>query len=99
MSITVGDQIGDYEVTGTLGVGGMGQVYRVRHTISHRVEAAAHIARAEIDRDRALLAPDKAVNRLDIDRRALDDRIEGGLVSPLHERVHVEVLDLTDALF
>src|ERR1700748_968530 len=39
MSITVGDQIGDYEVIGTLGVGGMGQVYQVRHTISHRIEA------------------------------------------------------------
>lgn len=44
MSITVGDQIGDYEVTGTLGVGGMGQVYRVRHTISHRVEALKVLA-------------------------------------------------------
>ncbi len=39
MPITIGDQIGDYEVTGTLGVGGIGQVYRVRHAISHRTEA------------------------------------------------------------
>ena len=39
MAINVGDRIGDYEVTGTLGAGGMGQVYRVRHTISHRIEA------------------------------------------------------------
>ena len=39
MPINVGDRIGDYEVTGTLGVGGMGEVYRVRHTISHRIEA------------------------------------------------------------
>jgi eukaryotic-like serine/threonine-protein kinase len=44
MSIAVGDQIGDYEVTGTLGVGGMGQVYQVRHTISHRVEALKVLA-------------------------------------------------------
>ena len=39
MPINVGDRIGDYEVTGTLGVGGMGEVYRVRHTISNRTEA------------------------------------------------------------
>jgi eukaryotic-like serine/threonine-protein kinase len=39
MAINVGDRIGDYEVTGTLGAGGMGQVYQVRHTISHRIEA------------------------------------------------------------
>jgi eukaryotic-like serine/threonine-protein kinase len=44
MSITVGDQIGDYEVTGILGVGGMGQVYQVRHTISHRIEALKVLA-------------------------------------------------------
>lgn len=39
MAINVGDRIGDYEVTGTLGTGGMGQVYQVRHAISHRIEA------------------------------------------------------------
>jgi serine/threonine protein kinase len=44
MSISVGDQIGDYEVTDTLGVGGMGQVYQVRHTISHRIEALKVLA-------------------------------------------------------
>ena len=39
MPFTVGDQIGDYEVTGNLGAGGIGQVYQVRHAISHRTEA------------------------------------------------------------
>jgi eukaryotic-like serine/threonine-protein kinase len=39
MSITVGDHVGDHEVIGTLGSGGMGHVYKVRHAISHRVEA------------------------------------------------------------
>jgi serine/threonine protein kinase len=39
MPISVGDQVGDHEVVGTLGSGGMGHVYKVRHTISHRVEA------------------------------------------------------------
>ena len=39
MPINVGDFIGDYEVIAPLGSGGIGQVYRVRHTISDRVEA------------------------------------------------------------
>lgn len=44
MSISVGDQIGDYEITGTLGIGGMGQVFQVRHAISHRIEAMKILA-------------------------------------------------------
>jgi serine/threonine protein kinase len=34
-----GHRIGDYEVIGHLGAGGMGSVYKVRHVISDRVEA------------------------------------------------------------
>jgi serine/threonine protein kinase len=34
-----GMRVGDYEIVGTLGYGGMGEVYRVRHTISDRIEA------------------------------------------------------------
>jgi len=39
MAIAVGDILGDYEVIGELGAGGIGKVYKVRHCISHRVEA------------------------------------------------------------
>lgn len=39
MALAPGTHVGDYEVVGTLGYGGMGEVYRVRHTISDRVEA------------------------------------------------------------
>jgi serine/threonine-protein kinase len=35
----VGDRLGDYEVVGLLGTGGMGVVYRVRNVISEREEA------------------------------------------------------------
>jgi serine/threonine protein kinase len=39
MAWAPGTRIGDYEIIGTLGYGGMGEVYRVRHTISDRIEA------------------------------------------------------------
>ncbi len=40
MSFQVGEIFGDYEVLEILGAGGMGKVYKVRNTISNRIEAA-----------------------------------------------------------
>src|SRR5439155_957319 len=40
LSFKVGDTIGDYQVIGVLGTGGMGKVYKVRNLITDRVEAA-----------------------------------------------------------
>jgi eukaryotic-like serine/threonine-protein kinase len=37
--MNIGDRIGDYEIVAVLGAGGMGQVYKVRNTLSQRVEA------------------------------------------------------------
>jgi serine/threonine-protein kinase len=39
MALKTGDKVGDYEVIGVLGTGGMGKVFRVRNLISERVEA------------------------------------------------------------
>ena len=39
MDLSIGSTVGDYQVVGILGAGGMGQVYKVRNVISDRVEA------------------------------------------------------------
>src|ERR1700744_687681 len=44
MPITIADQIGAYEIVGSMGAGGMGRVYQVRQTISNRTEAMKILA-------------------------------------------------------
>src|ERR1700739_3475734 len=39
MAFEAGQRVGDYEVVGVLGTGGLGEVYEVRHAISQRAEA------------------------------------------------------------
>ena len=39
MNLEIGSTVGDYEIVGVLGAGGMGKVFKVRNTISNRVEA------------------------------------------------------------
>ena len=39
MSFQIGDTIGDYQIIGLLGAGGMGKVYKVKNQISDRVDA------------------------------------------------------------
>jgi serine/threonine protein kinase len=41
-----GSHIGSYEILNLLGRGGMGAVYRVRHLITHRIEAIKVIGSA-----------------------------------------------------
>jgi eukaryotic-like serine/threonine-protein kinase len=50
MSIQIGDILGDYEVTGVLGRGGMGKVFRVRSLLTQR-EEAMKVVLSDLDQD------------------------------------------------
>jgi serine/threonine-protein kinase len=52
MPIQIGDILGDYKVTGVLGRGGMGKVYRVRNLVSDR-EEAMKVVLPDLDEDPA----------------------------------------------
>src|SRR5450755_1607272 len=82
MSIQVGSTTGDYQVVAVLGVGGMGEVYRVRNTISDRTEAMK------------VLLPD-LVNQPDLaDRFLREIKVQASLEHPniagLHTAVRVD---------
>lgn len=53
MGIQVGDLVGDYRVTGILGRGGMGKVFRVRSLITER-EEAMKVVLPDLDENAAL---------------------------------------------
>jgi len=75
MPLRPGQNIGDYEILTQLGQGGVGEVYKVRHVISQRVEALK------------LLRSDR--NRSDLSDRFLREiRLLAGLSHPHIARLH-----------
>ena len=44
MSFQIGDTVGDYKIAGVVGSGGMGQVFKVEHAVTGRVEAMKVLA-------------------------------------------------------
>lgn len=44
MGFDIGEHVGDYRITGVLGAGGCGEVYRAEHTITKREEALKTLA-------------------------------------------------------
>jgi ribosomal protein S20 len=82
MDLQIGSTVGDYQVIGILGAGGMGKVYKVRNVISDRVEAMK------------VLLPDLA-NAPDLaDRFLREIKVQASLEHPniasLHTALRVE---------
>src|SRR5450631_1195598 len=79
MNLEIGSTVGDYQVVGILGAGGMGQVYKVRNVISDRVEAMK------------VLLPD-LVNQPDLaDRFLREIKVQASLEHPNIASLHTAV--------
>jgi serine/threonine-protein kinase len=70
MPIKVGDILGDYEVTGVLGRGGMGKVFRVRSLLTDREEAMK------------VVLPDVEEDPARVDRFLREIKVHAGLRHP-----------------
>ena len=46
MSFGIGDTVGTYKIVSAIGAGGMGEVFRVEHVVTNRVEAMKILAAA-----------------------------------------------------
>src|SRR5258708_1392815 len=82
MAFQVGDTIGDYEIIGVLGLGGMGKVFKVRNLISDRIEALK------------ILLPDLRENPTLADRFVREIKVHASLVHPniasMYTAVHLD---------
>ena len=82
MPIQIGDILGDYRVTGVLGRGGMGKVFRVRSLITDREEAMK------------VVLPDLAENPALADRFLREIKVHASLQHPniatLHTALRIE---------
>ena len=82
MDLQIGSTLGDYQIIGILGAGGMGKVYKVRNVISDRVEAMK------------VLLPDLANAPELADRFLREIKVQGSMEHPniatLHTAVRVD---------
>jgi len=82
MNLEIGSTVGDYQIAGILGAGGMGKVYKVRNLISDRIEAMK------------VLLPDLATEPELADRFLREIKVQASLEHPniaaLHTAVRVE---------
>jgi serine/threonine-protein kinase len=81
MDFQPGQRVGDYEILSVLGAGGMGAVYKVRNTISDRIEAMK------------VLLPNLAAETELTDRFLREIRVLGTLDHPNIASLHTALRD------
>jgi serine/threonine-protein kinase len=78
-NLQIGDTVGDYEILGELGAGGMGKVFRVRNVISDRMDAMK------------VLRPDLVADAEMGDRFLREIKVHASLVHPNIASLHTAV--------
>lgn len=81
MDFHVGQTFGDYSITGLLGAGGIGCIYKVEHCLTKRTEAMKVLS--------AELATDTQIKRFEREMRVLA-RLSHPNIAVLHNAVHSE---------
>ncbi len=76
MGFHIGEHVGDYRITGVLGAGGCGEVYRAEHSITKRVEALK------------ILAPGRAHSADEEQRFLREIQLQASLAHPNIASVH-----------
>src|SRR5262245_40820215 len=85
MSISIGQQLGSYEITALLGKGGMGEVYRARNTKLKR-DVAITTLPEDFSRDRRALCAFSAKSMWDQKEQA--EAYNGAQSAPAYTRAH-----------
>src|SRR5580692_2122222 len=80
MSFHVGQTFGDYSITALLGAGGIGQVYRVEHSLTNRTETMKVLAE---------LASENSIKRFEREMRALA-KLSHPNIAALHNALQSE---------
>src|SRR5215467_10459042 len=76
MNLEIGSTVGDYQIVGMLGAGGMGKVFKVRNVISDRLEAMK------------VLLPDLASDTELADRFIREIKVQASLEHPNIAALH-----------
>src|SRR5258708_28817033 len=81
MDFHVGQTFGDYSITGVLGAGGMGRIFKVEHNLTKRTEAMKVLS--------AELATDVQIKRFEREMLVLA-RLSHPNIAVLHNAIHSE---------
>jgi eukaryotic-like serine/threonine-protein kinase len=81
MGLHVGQTFGDYAITGLVGAGGMGQVYKVQHSLTQRTEALKVLSTE--------VASEIQIKRFEREMRALA-KLSHPNIGALHNAIHSE---------
>ena len=93
MNLQIGQTIGDYEILGELGAGGMGKVFRVRNVISDRLDAMK-VLRPDLVADAGM--GDRFLREIKVHASMVHPNIDGLHTALRHGDSYLMVMELVE---